>query len=123
MNNFEKKCNIIKKVMEDKTVVIVDPENEYKKFAEMLGGEVVTLREKSGAFINPFNIELDKTSEVEEDTASSKAQIIKKINEISSICDTLNRSADVESILKFICFKNNIKLSRNDKEEILRHFE
>lgn len=68
MNNFEKKFeekySVINKVLEEKTVVIVDPQNEYKQLAERFrsGGKVVTIDTNSVSYINPF--ELSSINEV-----------------------------------------------------------
>lgn len=48
MNNFEIKHRILQMVAEGKSVVIIDPENEYVQFAKALDGHVSVMNPNEG---------------------------------------------------------------------------
>ena len=41
VSNINKKVDVMRRFMKDKTNVIIDPDNEYSKLAEIVGGKVV----------------------------------------------------------------------------------
>ena len=58
--SFLVKLEVLRLLMMDTDVIIIDPENEYKKLTESVGGEFVEFSSNSAYKINPF--ELEKTS-------------------------------------------------------------
>lgn len=61
------------------TVIVIDPEGEYYRMAELLGGEVIRIAPGSGIYINPFDIEM----KLDEDPITIKSDFI------SSMCETI----------------------------------
>lgn len=83
MKNFEKKFQekyiAINKSIEGNNVVIVDPENEYKKLAEMHGGKVITINPNNSGVINPFTIATEKAL-----TPDEKENLLRRLLDISN---------------------------------------
>lgn len=65
----------------DDIVVVIDPENEYKPMAELLGGEVVRIAAGSNVHINPFDIDMHLDS--------NDNPITIKCDFIVSLCETI----------------------------------
>ncbi len=61
------------------TVIVIDPEGEYYRMAELLGGEVIRIAPGSGIYLNPFDIEM----KLDEDPITIKSDFI------SSMCETI----------------------------------
>lgn len=61
------------------TVVVIDPEGEYYRMAELLEGEVIRIAPGTGVYLNPFDIEM----KVEENPITIKSDFI------SSMCETI----------------------------------
>lgn len=58
--SFLVKLEVLRLLMMDTDVIIIDPENEYKKLAESVQGEYIEFASTSAYHINPF--ELEKTA-------------------------------------------------------------
>lgn len=75
--NFEKgskeKEHILRESLNGVTTVILDPEDEYKKLAEILNGNVVQidLSNSKGCWINPFTGENSYIEELKEKAKSA----------------------------------------------------
>ncbi len=54
--SFLVKLESLRLLMMDTHVIIIDPENEYKKLTESMGGEFVTFSSSSSYNINPFDL-------------------------------------------------------------------
>ena len=65
--SFAVKLEALRSMMLGTDIIIIDPENEYQKMSEAVGGAYVRLSLNSPVRINPF--ELPKVFEVEEDDA------------------------------------------------------
>lgn len=61
-------------------VIVIDPEAEYSRMAELLGGEVVRIATGSKVYINPMDIDIDYSDE--DDPISLKSDFI------ISLCET-----------------------------------
>jgi len=62
-------------------VIVIDPEAEYYRMAELLGGEVIRIAPGSGVHLNPFDIEM--SYEGKEDPITLKSDFI------CSICENI----------------------------------
>ena len=69
-------------------IIVIDPEGEYYRMAELLGGEVIKIAPGSGIHINPFDNELT----IHDDTRDLVTQ---KSDFISSIFDSIMGSFSV----------------------------
>lgn len=63
-------------------VIVIDPEGEYHRMAELLGGEVIKIAPGTGVHINPFDIEMNVQGD-NDDPISQKSDFF------CSICDTI----------------------------------
>ena len=63
-------------------VIVIDPEGEYHRMAELLGGEVIKVAPGTGVYINPFDIEMNISGE-NEDPLAQKSDLI------TSMCETI----------------------------------
>jgi len=59
------KLELLRSLMFDTEVMVVDPENEYQTLSAALGGQYITFGFNSAAKINPFDLELVKGEEGE----------------------------------------------------------
>ncbi len=57
--SFYVKLEALRLLMMDVDVIIIDPENEYKKLSESMGGEFVMFSNNSEYKINPFDLAVD----------------------------------------------------------------
>ncbi len=72
--SFAVKLEAIRSLMMGTAVIIIDPENEYQKMAEAIGGSYVRLSLNSGTRINPFD--LPRVTESEEADNALRANLI-----------------------------------------------
>lgn len=114
INDINHGIQVLRKIMEGKKIVIIDPEEEYSRLSEMLGANVVTISRNSSTFIDP--LELEPSNEI------LKEDIIDKIKNIIKINTILNKSKKAQDILEQVCLRNNLVLSDADKKDILRNF-
>jgi type IV secretory pathway VirB4 component len=54
--SFTVKLEILRYLLNDIHVLVIDPENEYKGLIEKVGGTYINIATSSGQFINPFDI-------------------------------------------------------------------
>ena len=66
------KLEALRSLMFDTEIIVIDPENEYKNLAEAVGGQFISLSFRSPSKINPFDLELVKTQEEEENELARK---------------------------------------------------
>lgn len=66
------KLEVMRSLMFDTEVIIIDPENEYETLAHALGGEYIRFRFGSTTKLNPFDLALLGNSEREESELSQK---------------------------------------------------
>lgn len=64
----------------DDQIIVIDPDGEYTRLAQLLGGEVIYVAPGSSAHINPFDIDMDS---LEDDP------IVEKSGYICSLCETI----------------------------------
>lgn len=89
INSLAAKLEILHVFLSSKDVIIViDPEGEYYRMAELLGGEVIKIAPGSGIHINPFDNELT----IHDDTRDLVSQ---KSDFLSSIFDSIMGSFSV----------------------------
>lgn len=62
-------------------IVVIDPEGEYKRLADLLGGEVIRIAPGSNVHINLFDINMD--------TDTHDDAISMKVDFICSVCETI----------------------------------
>ena len=56
VSNINKKVDVMRRFMKDKTNVIIDSDNEYSKLAEIVGGKVVPTDYDNITKFNPFEV-------------------------------------------------------------------
>lgn len=61
--SFFMKLEVLRQMMFEAEVLIIDPEEEYKLLTDSLGGEYITFSRTSPVKINPFALNLDDKSE------------------------------------------------------------
>lgn len=64
-NSYMIKLETLRSLMFDTEVMVIDPENEYETLCQALGGQYITFGFNSPAKINPFDLELIKPEEGE----------------------------------------------------------
>lgn len=82
--------------------IILDPEGEYSKLAEILGGEVITINANSNSKFNPFEIKNDYELNLDKLKIKERFTIekcIRKLNTLSSKCSNLELSEDREEVI------------------------
>lgn len=80
--SFSAKREMINVILNtDDEIYIIDPEREYKPIAEALGGSIIKIANGSSVFINPFDLNLDNTSD-DGDPVKVKVDFIETICEI-----------------------------------------
>jgi len=56
--SYSVKLEILRSLMQDTEVIIIDPEKEYKYLAETVGGSFVDISLTSGNHLNPFDLQI-----------------------------------------------------------------
>jgi|SRR3989344_1667819 len=83
--SFTAKVEILRHLMQGTKVIVIDPEREYKKLAESVGGTYIKLSVRSKEKINPFDFSLSSSEE------GSLAEHIQDLTQlISLMADGLN---------------------------------
>jgi len=70
--SYQVKLEILRSLMFDTEIIVVDPENEYQTLCQALGGQYITFGFNSPSKINPFDMELIKSESEEENELSRK---------------------------------------------------
>ena len=65
--SYATKLEIIRTLMFDTEVIVIDPEREYERLAEALGGRYFNISLNSGSHINPFDLALPGEGETSAD--------------------------------------------------------
>ena len=65
--SYATKLEIIRSLMFDTEVIVIDPEREYERLAEALGGRYFNISLNSGSHINPFDLPLPGEGETSND--------------------------------------------------------
>ena len=65
--SYATKLEIIRSLMFDTEVIVIDPEREYERLAEALGGRYFNISLNSGSHINPFDLPLPSEGETAND--------------------------------------------------------
>jgi conjugal transfer ATP-binding protein TraC len=65
--SYATKLEIIRSLMFDTEVIVIDPEREYERLAEALGGRYFNISLNSGSHINPFDLPLPGQGETPND--------------------------------------------------------
>ena len=67
--SYTTKVEILRQLMQDTRVIVIDPEREYKRLTESVGGTYIKLSAKSKQKINPFDLaSINKASNLSEHT-------------------------------------------------------
>ncbi len=72
--SFTVKLEALRSLMFNKQVIIIDPENEYERLAEAVGGSYVNLSLNSNTYVNPFD--LPQVTDSEEADNALRANLI-----------------------------------------------
>jgi conjugal transfer ATP-binding protein TraC len=85
--SYASKVEILRHLMRGTKVIVIDPEREYKRMAESVGGSYIKLSAKSKAKINPFDF---ATTARSKDDLAEHAQNLTEV--ISSMVDELDKN-------------------------------
>ncbi|MCD6225653.1 ATP-binding protein [bacterium] len=66
------KLEVLRQLMFDTEVIVIDPENEYRTMCQALGGQYITFGFSSPAKINPFDLEISLHSPNQEENELSR---------------------------------------------------
>ena len=80
--------------------VIIDPEGEYRKLTQALGGAYIKLSPESKTYINPFDIE----EELDPDEGVRKVDIKTKVSDLLNLIVVMVGGVDSERDLLFQAF-------------------
>ncbi len=84
--SYTSKVEILRHLMQGTKVIVIDPEREYKRLAESVGGTYIKLSVKSKEKINPFDFSLNSSGE-----ENNLVEHIQDLTEfISLLADGLN---------------------------------
>lgn len=97
--------NILFKTDDD--IIIIDPENEYKRFVKLFKGEIIELSSTTKTYINPFDIPLE-----DEDWQNGTAAANLKLDTILNIIDTM-LGGDIHPAIPTLIDKILAKIYRN----------
>ncbi len=70
--SFLSKLEALRSLMFGTEIIIIDPENEYQKLAEAVGGQYINISDRSPSKINPFDLALLQDTGDEEETQENE---------------------------------------------------
>jgi type IV secretory pathway VirB4 component len=110
--SYTAKVEILRHLMQGTKVIVIDPEREYKRLAESVGGTNIKLSVHSKEKINPFDLEVNAFSEEE-----GFADHIQSLTEIISLmAEGLN--AEEKSVIDKAIIKTYLKAGWTKKNSI-----
>ncbi len=112
--SYTAKVEILRHLMQGTKVIVIDPEREYKKLAESVGGTDIKLSVHSREKINPFDLEVNAFSE-----ADSFADHVQSLTEIISLMAE-GLSAEEKSVVDKAILKTYQKAGWTEKNSTKR---
>ncbi len=110
--SYTAKVEILRHLMQGTKVIVIDPEREYKRLAESVGGTNIKLSVHSKEKINPFDLEVNAFSEEE-----GFADHIQSLTEIVSLMAE-GLSAEEKSVVDKAIIKTYQKAGWTQKNSI-----
>lgn len=83
--SYTTKVEILRQLMQGTKVLVIDPEREYKRLSETVGGTYIKLSAKSKEKINPFDLAT---------TAHTKADLAGHVQDLTAVIDLMVDTLD-----------------------------
>lgn len=83
--SYATKVEILRQLMQGTKVLVIDPEREYKRLSETVGGTYVKLSAKSKEKINPFDLAT---------TFHTKADLAEHVQDLTAVIDLMAEGLD-----------------------------
>lgn len=83
--SYTTKVEILRQLMQGTKVLVLDPEREYKRLSETVGGTYIKLSAKSKEKINPFDLA---------STFHTKADLAEHVQDLTAVIDLMAESLD-----------------------------
>jgi conjugal transfer ATP-binding protein TraC len=83
--SYTTKVEILRQLMQGTKVLVIDPEREYKRLSETVGGTYIKLSAKSKEKINPFDLAT---------TFHTKADLAEHVQDLTAVIDLMAESLD-----------------------------
>lgn len=96
--SYATKVEILRQLMQDTKVIVIDPEREYKNLTESVGGTYIKLSAKSHQKINPFD--LATTNHTKSDLSEHVQDLIDVIGLMAEGLSAREKAAVDKAILK-----------------------
>lgn len=96
--SYATKVEILRQLMQGTKVIVIDPEREYKRLSESVGGTYIKLSAKSKEKINPFD--LSTTKRTKSDLAEHTQDLIEVISLMAEGLSARENAALDKAILK-----------------------
>lgn len=83
--SYTTKVEILRQLMQGTKVLVIDPEREYKRLSETVGGTYIKLSAKSKEKINPFDLA---------STFHTKADLAEHVQDLTAVIDLMAENLD-----------------------------
>lgn len=83
--SYTTKVEILRQLMQDTKVLVIDPEREYKRLSETVGGTYIKLSAKSKEKINPFDLAT---------TFHTKGDLAEHVQDLTAVIDLMAEGLD-----------------------------
>ncbi|MCA9308902.1 ATP-binding protein, partial [Candidatus Saccharibacteria bacterium] len=83
--SYTTKVEILRQLMQGTKVLVIDPEREYKRLSETVGGTYIKLSAKSKEKINPFDLA---------STFHTKADLAEHVQDLTAVIDLMAEGLD-----------------------------
>lgn len=104
--SYTTKVEILRQLMQGTKVLVIDPEREYKRLSETVGGTYIKLSAKSKEKINPFDLAT---------TFHSKGDLAEHVQDLTAVIDLMAEGLDKRE--KAAVDKAILKVYKKAKEE------
>ena len=104
--SYTTKVEILRQLMQGTKVLVIDPEREYKRLSETVGGTYIKLSAKSKEKINPFDLAT---------TFHSKGDLAEHVQDLTAVIDLMAEELDKRE--KAAVDKAILKVYKKAKEE------
>ena len=104
--SYTTKVEILRQLMQGTKVLVIDPEREYKRLSETVGGTYIKLSAKSKQKINPFDLAT---------TFHTKADLAEHVQDLTAVIDLMAEGLDKRE--KAAVDKAILKVYQNAKKE------
>jgi type IV secretory pathway VirB4 component len=104
--SYTTKVEILRQLMQGTKVLVIDPEREYKRLSETVGGTYIKLSAKSKEKINPFDLA---------STFHTKGDLAEHVQDLTAVIDLMAEGLDKRE--KAAVDKAILKVYKKAKEE------